>query len=69
MTGNRMYHHEGIEGAETRTASAERIRAAVDDVLRLGTEHQILVTHGFALTFVVAARSCLPIEALGYGTA
>ncbi|MFF7856360.1 histidine phosphatase family protein [Streptomyces sp. NPDC007904] len=65
-TGNRMDHHEGIEGAETKTAFAERIYAAVDDILRLDTEHQIVVTHGFALTFVVAAWSRLPVEALGY---
>ncbi|SPF06729.1 histidine phosphatase family protein [Streptomyces sp. MA5143a] len=65
-TGNRMDHHEGVEGAETKTAFAMRVYAAMDDVLRLDAEHQIVVTHGFALTFVVAAWSRLPVESLGY---
>ncbi|MFJ2440104.1 MULTISPECIES: histidine phosphatase family protein [unclassified Streptomyces] len=65
-TGNRMDHHEGVQGAETKTVFAERVYAAMDDILRLDSEHQIVVTHGFALTFVVAAWARLPVDALGY---
>ncbi|SNY41019.1 histidine phosphatase family protein [Paractinoplanes atraurantiacus] len=64
--GDRMNHDEGIEGAETRTAFATRVYAAVDELLRQPAEHHIVVTHGFAFTFVVAAWIKMPIESLGY---
>ncbi|MCF3102229.1 histidine phosphatase family protein [Streptomyces roseoverticillatus] len=65
-TGDRMGHDGGVPGAETKTASARRVYAAVDDILRRPYEHQIIVTHGFALNFVVAAWIRMPIESLGY---
>ncbi|MDT0345478.1 histidine phosphatase family protein [Streptomyces litchfieldiae] len=63
--GDRMGHHEGVPGAETRAQFAHRIYPAMDDILRRPCEHQIIVTHGFALTFVVAAWIKMPIESLG----
>jgi 2,3-bisphosphoglycerate-dependent phosphoglycerate mutase len=39
--------------------------AAMGEVLRRPCEHQIIVTHGFALTFVVAAWIKMPFESLG----
>ena len=65
-TGDRMGHHEGVAGAETKREFATRIYAAVDRALASDAEHIVIVTHGFALTFVVAAWSRLPIDALGY---
>ena len=65
-TGDRMDHHEGVEGAETRRAFATRVYAAVDQVLANDCGHQVLVTHGFALTFVVAAWIRMPLESTGY---
>ncbi len=65
-TGNRMDHFEGIEGAETKREFAERIYAALARVLDGSGEHVVIVTHGFALTFVVAAWIGMPIDALGY---
>lgn len=64
--GDRMGHHEGIEGAETKRAFGERIYAAMDDILARPSQYQIISTHGFALTFVVAAWLMLPIDSLGY---
>lgn len=64
--GDRMRHEEGISGAETKMSLAQRIYAAVKDLLQYDDEHQVIVTHGFALTFVVAAFTRLPIETLGY---
>ncbi|SCL20792.1 probable phosphoglycerate mutase [Micromonospora pallida] len=64
--GDRMGHEEGVEGAETKTAFATRVYAAMDDILRSPCEHQIISTHGFALTFVVAAWIKMPIASLGY---
>lgn len=65
-TGDRMGHDEGVEGAETKAAFAQRIYAAMTDILQHPAEHQIISTHGFAVTFVVAAWARMPIESLGY---
>ena len=65
-TGDRMGHHEGVAGAETKREFATRIYAAIDRALASDAEHTVIVTHGFALTFVVAAWSRLPVDALGY---
>ncbi len=40
--------------------------AAVDRILSSPCSHQVVVTHGFALTFVVAAWIQLPLESAGY---
>ncbi|TLS45464.1 histidine phosphatase family protein [Streptomyces montanus] len=63
--GDRMGHHEGVQGAETRAECAQRVYAAMDEILRRPCEHQIIVTHGFALTFVVASWIKMPYESLG----
>ncbi|MBW5425350.1 histidine phosphatase family protein [Streptomyces sp. BG9H] len=62
--GDRMGHHEGIAGSETRGECARRVYAAMDELLRRPCAHQIVVTHGFALTFVVAAWIKMPYESL-----
>lgn len=64
--GDRMHHDEGIPGAEPKATFAGRIYAAVDDLLGHDASHLVVVTHGFALTFVVSAFMRLPIDALGY---
>ncbi|MFP8959767.1 histidine phosphatase family protein [Streptomyces nanhaiensis] len=63
--GDRMGHHEGVRGAETRAQCARRVYAAMDEILRRPREHQVIVTHGFALTFVVAFWIGMPFESLG----
>jgi 2,3-bisphosphoglycerate-dependent phosphoglycerate mutase len=63
--GDRMGHLV-IPGSESRRQVAQRIYAAVDEIARRPREHQIIVTHGFALTFFVAAWVRMPIESLGY---
>ncbi len=65
-TGDRMNHDDGIAGAETKAAVALRIYAALDDILSSPYEHQVIVTHGFAATFLVAAWIKMPIDSLGY---
>ncbi|THV40242.1 histidine phosphatase family protein [Glycomyces buryatensis] len=64
--GNRMEHDLGVPGAESNAALAQRINEAMDEILQRPCEHQIIVTHGFALTFVVASWIKMPIESLGY---
>lgn len=61
-----MAHDKGIDGAETKAAFAERIYAAMDDVLARPAEWQVVITHGFALAFVVAAWIGMPVGSLGY---
>jgi 2,3-bisphosphoglycerate-dependent phosphoglycerate mutase len=64
--GDRMGHHEGVPGAETKAVFAKRIYEAMDSVLDDPGEHQIVVTHGFAVTFVLASWIRMPIDSLGY---
>lgn len=63
---DRLDHHCGIEGAETRRDVAKRVYPDMDAILARPCETQIVVTHGFALTFVIAAWMKLPIEATGF---
>ncbi|WP_410664355.1 histidine phosphatase family protein [Amycolatopsis sp. lyj-84] len=65
-TGERLGHDEGIPGAETKGAMAARVYAAMDSILESPREHRIIVTHGGALTFVVAAWIRMPLESAGY---
>jgi probable phosphoglycerate mutase len=64
--GDRMGHEEGVREAETKEAFARRIYAVMDEILDHHREHQIVVTHGYALTFVVAAWIGMPADSLGY---
>lgn len=64
--GNRLDHVEGVEGAETKREFATRIFTSVAEILASPSEHQVVVTHGFALTFVVAAWIGLPLESAGF---
>ncbi|MFD0629471.1 histidine phosphatase family protein [Streptomyces sanglieri] len=63
-----MEHDEGVEGAETKAACARRIYAAMDEILQRPCAHQIIVTHGGSLTFVVASWIRMPIESAGYAS-
>ena len=63
--GDRMNHDEGIRGSETRREFARRVYAAMEEILGHDCEHQIIVTHGGALTFVVSAWIKMPFESVG----
>lgn len=63
--GDRMGHHEGVAGSETRRELGSRVYQAVDAVLSSGCSHQVVVTHGFAVTFIVAAWIGMPLESTG----
>jgi probable phosphoglycerate mutase len=64
--GDRMHHDEGVPGAETKAAFAQRVYAASDAIMASSCEHQIIVTHGFAVTFVLASWIKMPIESVGF---
>ncbi len=55
----------GIEGAETRRQTGTRIYRAMEALRADPADCQIIVTHGFALTFVIAWWIGMPIESLG----
>ena len=64
--GERMDHDEGIPGAETKLELATRIYRSMEEIAARDCAHQVVVTHGGALTFVVAAWIRLPLAAAGY---
>ncbi|QBS45480.1 histidine phosphatase family protein [Nocardia sp. CS682] len=64
--GERLRHDEGIAGSETMYGFGARVYAAMDAVLLSDCAHQVVVTHGGAITFAVAAWTKLPIESLAY---
>lgn len=64
-SGNRLDHHCGVAGAESRRDVAQRIYRAMERILASPAPYQIVVTHGFALTFVVASWIELPLAAAG----
>ena len=64
--GARLDHDEGLEGGETRRDLLNRVYRAMDEIVASPCETQIIVTHGFALTFVIAAWFKLPAEAAAW---
>jgi probable phosphoglycerate mutase len=57
--------HRSVEGAETKREFLTRIYHAVDDVVSTEPSTQIIVTHGYALTFAVARWIGMPPESAG----
>lgn len=68
-TGDWLSHDEGIPGAETTAAFAARIFAAMEVITASSADHQVVVTHGFALTFVIAAWIRMPLSSKKTGFA
>jgi len=63
--GDRLDSREGIEGAETKREFATRIYRAMDKIVESACAAQVIVTHGGALSFVVAAWIGMPLESVG----
>ncbi len=64
-TGARM-DHPIIKGAETRRDICLRIHRFLDQLLGEDFDEAVLVTHGFATTFIIAAWIGMPLDATGY---
>jgi len=58
--------HRVCEGAESRRDIATRVYAAMNGILTADKSDLVIVTHGFAATFVMAWWIGLPIESTGY---
>ena len=63
--GDRLRHHDGVDGSETRLEVATRVFAAIDRVLFGSAECSVVVTHGGAATYVIAAWIGMPLESVG----
>lgn len=63
--GDRM-GHRSIPDGESKREFATRIYRAMERVVADPAPVQVVVTHGFAMTFVVAAWVGMPLEAGGY---
>ena len=64
--GNRLDHYEGIEGSETRRVFGERVYEVMTALEADPAPRQVVVTHGFAVTFVIAAWIGMPLVATGH---
>ncbi|KQW73483.1 phosphoglycerate kinase [Phenylobacterium sp. Root77] len=64
--GDRLDNRMGVEGAETKREFATRVYRGVDRVIAGRSPTAVIVTHGFAMTFVVARWIGLPIENAGH---
>ena len=59
-------NHVVCEGAETRREFAERIYQIMDEIYSSDSSTCVVVSHGFALTFIVSWWIGLPKERAGY---
>lgn len=64
-SGNRL-DHEVCPGSDTRRRFATRIYRIMDEIIAEDQAVSIIVTHGFALTFVIACWIKMPIESVDY---
>ena len=62
--GNRL-DHRICDGAESRRNVAERVYKFVDDIMLLEKD-KIVVTHGFAASFFIAAFQKIEVASMGY---
>ncbi|MET7276786.1 histidine phosphatase family protein [Kribbella sp. NPDC005582] len=66
-SGDRLAHHDGPAGAETRLALVERLYPALDDILSSPAETQIVVSHGSATSYLILAWLGMPMTATDRG--
>ncbi|TWD80014.1 putative phosphoglycerate mutase [Kribbella amoyensis] len=60
--GDRLGHHDGPAGAETRLALVERLYPALEDILSRDAEYQIVVSHGSATSYLITAWLGMPMK-------
>ncbi len=64
--GNRLDHRDGLVEAETKREFATRIYRAMDAIAASPCPVQVVVTHGYAVTFAIAAWIRMPLESVGW---
>lgn len=65
---DRLDHRGPVPGAETRREVATRVGASVGELMADEAHDHVVVTHGYAHTFVVTTWLRLPVEAAGFAT-
>ena len=63
-TGNRL-DHRICNGAESRREVATRIAEFVEEIMKVDAD-TVVVTHGFAATFFIAAFQKIDVSSMGY---
>ncbi len=63
--GNRL-DHQVFNGSETRREVGTRVQSVLGEIVSTPDENVIVVTHGFALTFVIMAWLRVPVDNMGY---
>ncbi|WP_174190009.1 histidine phosphatase family protein [Nocardia barduliensis] len=65
---DRLDHRGPIPGAETRREVATRVGACVNELMADTDHDHIVVTHGYALTFVITTWMMIPVAAAGFAS-
>ncbi|MEV0029647.1 histidine phosphatase family protein [Nocardia sp. NPDC050793] len=65
---NRLDHRGPIPGAETRREVATRVGACTRELMDDTGHDHIVVTHGYALTFVITSWMQIPVDAVGFAS-
>lgn len=63
---DRLDHRGNIEEAESRRDVARRVYPFMEAMLQRECQTQIIVTHGFTFSLVIAAWMQIPVEACGF---
>lgn len=59
--GDRLGHHDGPEGAETRLKLLQRLYPGLEDIISRPARTQIVVSHGSASSYLIAAWIGMPM--------
>ncbi|WP_280217964.1 histidine phosphatase family protein [Nocardia neocaledoniensis] len=65
---DRLDHRGPVPGAETRREVATRVGACVGELMADLAYDHVVVTHGFALTFVITTWMRIPVDAAGFAS-
>jgi len=65
---DRLDHRGPVPGAETRREVGDRVHACVTALMTDEVHDHVVVTHGFAHTFVVTAWLRVPVESAAFAT-
>ncbi|MEV0685243.1 histidine phosphatase family protein [Nocardia sp. NPDC050378] len=65
---DRLDHRGPVRGAETRREVATRVGACIQELMTDADHDHVVVTHGYALTFVITTWMQIPVEAAGFAS-
>jgi len=65
---DRLDHRGPVPGAETRREVATRVGACVRELMADTNHDHVVVTHGYAQTFVITTWLQIPVEAAGFAS-